>query len=169
MERALAKRFVASLKLVTYVAVAWCLETGSSRAGAPPPAPGVVDNEAIIVTAQRRPERAEDVPISLTARSGEELERLQATDTTSLERVVPSLVMTRTSVFAQPFLRGVGKRSNLGVENSVATYVDGVYLASPISALLDLRGIERVEMLERAAGNAVRTQRDGRRDPGGHA
>ena len=60
--------------------------------------------------------------------------------------------MTRTSVFTQPFLRGVGKRSNLGVENSVATYVDGVYLASSISALLDLRGIERVEVLNGPQG-----------------
>ena len=69
-----------------------------------------------------------------------------------LGKAVPSLVMTRTSVFTQPFIRGVGKRSNLGVENGVATYVDGVYLASPISALLDLRGIERVEVLNGPQG-----------------
>ena len=105
-----------------------------------------------MVTAQRRPERPEDVPISLTALSGEELERMQATDMAGLGKVVPSLVMTRTSVFTQPFLRGVGKRSNLGVENSVATYVDGVYLASSISALLDLRGIDRVEVLNGPQG-----------------
>jgi outer membrane receptor protein involved in Fe transport len=110
------------------------------------------DRPEIVVTAQRRPERAEDVPISLTARSGEDLDRLQVIDTTGLDRVAPSLVMTRTSVFAQPFLRGVGKRSNLGIENSVATYVDGVYLASPISALLDLRGIERIEILNGPQG-----------------
>ena len=61
--------------------------------------------------------------------------------------------MTRTSVFTQPFLRGVGKRSNLGVENSVAkSTLDGVYLASPISALLDLRGVERVEVLNGPQG-----------------
>jgi iron complex outermembrane receptor protein len=105
-----------------------------------------------VVTAQRRPERAQDVPISLTARSGEDLDRMQVTETTVLDRVVPSRVMTRTSVFAQPFLRGVGKRSNLGVENSVATYIDGVYLASPIGSLLDLRGIERVEVLNGPQG-----------------
>ena len=60
--------------------------------------------------------------------------------------------MTRTGAFTQPYLRGVGKRSTLGVENSVATYVDGVYLASSISALLDLRGIERVEVLNGPQG-----------------
>jgi iron complex outermembrane receptor protein len=115
-------------------------------------APSDDDRAQIVVTAQRRPERSQDVPISLTAKSGEQLERMQATDTTGLDKVVPSLVMTRTSVFTQPFLRGVGKRSNLGVENSVATYVDGVYLASPISALLDLRGIDRIEVLNGPQG-----------------
>jgi outer membrane receptor protein involved in Fe transport len=103
--------------------------------------------DVIVVTAQRRPEKPQDVPIFITARSGADLERMQATDLASLEKVAPSLVMTRTGAFTQPFLRGVGKRSTLGVENSVATYVDGVYLASSISALLDLRGIERVEVL----------------------
>ena len=74
------------------------------------------------------------MPISLTVKTGEDLDRMQVTDMAGLAKVVPSLVMTRTSVFTQPFLRGVGKRSTLGVENSVATYLDGVYLASPISA-----------------------------------
>src|SRR6478735_12707671 len=114
--------------------------------------PGAEERATIVVTAQRRPEQVQDVPISLTALSGEHLERMQATDTGALEKVVPSLVMTRTSVFSQPFLRGVGKRSNLGVENSVATYVDGIYLASPISALLDLRGIDRIEVLNGPQG-----------------
>ena len=109
-------------------------------------------SKEILVTAQRRPERAHDVPVSLTTLSGKELEHMQATDMAGLGKVVPSLVMTSTSVFTQPFLRGVGKRSNLGVENGVATYVDGVYLASAISALLDLRGIERVEILNGPQG-----------------
>ena len=105
-----------------------------------------------MVTAQRRPERPQDVPISLTALAGEQLERMQATDLAGLGKVVPSLTMMRTGAFTQPFLRGVGKRSTLGVENSVATYVDGVYLASSISALLDLRGIERIEVLNGPQG-----------------
>lgn len=106
----------------------------------------------IVVTAQRRPELPQDVPISVLVRSGEELEQFQVTDSAALARTVPSLTMTRSGAFTQPFLRGVGKRSTLGVENSVATYVDGVYLASSISALLDLRGIERVEVLNGPQG-----------------
>ena len=115
-------------------------------------APAIVEPGTIIVTAERRPERAEDVPIFLTALSGDDLERTQASDMASLGKVLPSLVMTRSGAFTQPFLRGVGKRSTLGVENSVATYVDGVYLASSISALLDLHGIERVEVLNGPQG-----------------
>lgn len=110
------------------------------------------EREIILVTAQRRAERPEDVPIFLSALSGSQLERMQATDMASLGKVVPSLVMTRTGAFTQPILRGIGKRSTLGVENSVATYVDGVYLASSISALLDLRGIERIEILNGPQG-----------------
>ena len=108
--------------------------------------------ETIVVTAQRRPERPEDVPISLTVRSGEQLKQMQATDMAGLGKVVPSLNMMRTGAFTQPYLRGVGKRSTLGVENSVATYVDGVYIASAIGALRDLRGIARIEVLNGPQG-----------------
>jgi iron complex outermembrane receptor protein len=127
----------------------WTLGEGPSAAE---PTADKNDHAEIVVTAQRRPERPEDVPISLTAMSGDELERMQATDLAGLGKVVPSLTMTRTGAFTQPYLRGVGKRSTLGVENSVATYVDGVYLASSISALLDLRGIDRVEVLNGPQG-----------------
>ncbi len=133
-------------------AVAWaCAALLLGQRSAAQTAPGD-ERPEIVVTAQRRPERAEDVPISLTAITGEDLERMQATDMAGLGKVVPSLVMSRTSVFTQPFLRGVGKRSNLGVENGVATYVDGVYLASSISAMLDLRGIDRIEVLNGPQG-----------------
>ena len=132
------------------------------RASAQQADPAADPGSVIVVTAQRRPERPEDVPISLTALSGKRLEELQATDMAGLGKVVPSLHMTRTGAFTQPFLRGVGKRSTLGVENSVATYVDGVYLASSISALLDLRGIDRVEVLNGPQGTLF-----GRNTPGG--
>ena len=73
-------------------------------------APGDESLETIVVTAQRRPERPEDVPISLTVRSGEQLKQMQATDMAGLGKVVPSLNMMRTGAFTQPYLRGVGKR-----------------------------------------------------------
>ena len=120
-------------KLAFYVSLSASVTGLFAQSCAAQAKPGANTDE-IIITAQRRPERSQDVPISLTVKTGEDLDRMQVSNMAGLAKVVPSLVMTRTSVFTQPFLRGVGKRSNLGVENSVATYLDGVYLASPISA-----------------------------------
>src|SRR5215203_3988272 len=145
-------RFLRPARLVKNAAIWVALGITCEQPSAAQTAASVDAREEIIVTAQRRPERAEDVPISLTTLSGERLVRIQATDMAGLGKVVPSLNMTRTGAFTQPYLRGVGKRSTLGVENSVATYVDGVYLASPVSALLDVRGIERVEVLNGPQG-----------------
>src|SRR5437870_2906896 len=89
----LAKRCIGSLRFAFFVTAGSCPAASYGQTAATQQSFTGEENEAIIVTAQRRPERAEDVPISLTARSGEELERLQATDTTSLDRVVSSLVM----------------------------------------------------------------------------
>ena len=116
-------------KLLSVVAGCSGLAVIAAPASAAEPAPGDDPLETVVVTAQRRPERPEDVPIFLTAVSGRQLDRMQITDTAGLAKLAPSLVMMRTGAFTQPYLRGVGKRANLGVENSVATYVDGVYLA----------------------------------------
>ncbi|HYJ53866.1 MAG TPA: TonB-dependent receptor [Allosphingosinicella sp.] len=140
---------MSSARLALYAACSSVVATIGQPAGAAQTAP---DAPEIVVTAQRRPEHAQDVPISLTALSGGALDRLQATDMASLGRVVPSLNMTRTGAFTQPYLRGVGKRSTLGVENSVATYVDGVYYGSALGSLLDLRGIARIEVLNGPQG-----------------
>lgn len=147
-----AERFLTPAKLVVYVAIWVGVGITCEQPSEAQTTPSVNGHEEIIVTAQRRPERPEDVPISLTVLPGKDLERMQATDMAGLGKVVPSLVMSRTGPFTQPYLRGVGKRSTLGVENGVATYVDGVYLASSISALLDLRGIDRVEVLNGPQG-----------------
>jgi len=144
-----ARRF-SRARLLLY-AVGWSGLT-CAQAHAADAEPAQDERDVIVVTAQRRPEPPEDVPIFLTALSGSLLDRMQAVDMASLDKVVPSLVMTRTGAFTQPVLRGVGKRSTLGVENSVATYVDGVYLGSSISTLLDLRGIDRVEVLNGPQG-----------------
>jgi iron complex outermembrane recepter protein len=139
------------VRLALYAACSGAAAAFCGQSGAAQPTPAD-DAAEIVVTAQRRPERPEDVPISLTALTGEALERMQATDMAALDNVVPSLTMTRTGPFTQPYLRGIGKRSTLGVENSVATYLDGVYLASAIGALIDLRGIERIEVLNGPQG-----------------
>jgi iron complex outermembrane recepter protein len=107
----------------------------------------------IIVTAQRRAERSQDVPISVTALTGSYMENSGITGTSALAEVVPSLQMPHNSNGATPFLRGIG--SSIGEPNgegSVAVYVDGVYQPATNSNIFDFDSVERVEVLKGPQG-----------------
>src|SRR5690606_30105202 len=84
--------------------------------------------EDIIVTAQRREERLQDVPISITAVTGESLAKAGVTDTRQLTQTVPGVVFSRVNSSFQPYVRGVGTRNaNIGDESNVSLYIDGIY------------------------------------------
>lgn len=107
----------------------------------------------IIVTAQRRGENMQDVPISVTAVTAENLEELGVSNTELLTAVVPGLSMTRQGRGGQPYIRGVGSQNTVpGNENAVATYVDGVYYADPGGSLFSFNNIERIEVLKGPQG-----------------
>ena len=107
----------------------------------------------IVVTAQRRSERLQDVPIAVTVVSGESLESKGITNTLDIASVTPGLSFTTTTGTSSPRLRGVGAGSALGGnENSVATYVDGVYLASSAASVLALSNIAQVAVLKGPQG-----------------
>lgn len=105
----------------------------------------------ILVTAQRRPENLQYVPLSVTAASAGELLNEGVTDTTSLSLAVPGLSYTVGANTGTPFIRGVGT-TVLGSEASVATYIDGVYISSISALLFDLNNIDRVEVLKGPQG-----------------
>src|SRR5690606_17556694 len=91
-----------------------------------PPSDGASTLDDIVVTAQRRSERLQDVPISVTALSSERLEDAGIVSTEDLTTVTPGLVFARSNQFAQPTIRGVGSRNgSQGDESSVAIYIDG--------------------------------------------
>lgn len=109
--------------------------------------------ENIVVTAQRREERMQDVPIAVAVVSGESALRQGFADTESLTAAVPGLVYTRQADGATPFLRGVGNSvAAAGQEATVATYIDGVYISSPQAALFEFNNIERIEVLKGPQG-----------------
>jgi iron complex outermembrane recepter protein len=84
--------------------------------------------EKVVVTAQKRSEPLQDVPIAISAVSGESLTALGASSITGLAEVTPGLQMSSTQGSLSPRIRGVG--SNLpNIENSVAMYVDGTLAA----------------------------------------
>ena len=109
--------------------------------------------EDILVTATRREERLQDVPISITALSSETLVASGITTTADLGFRTPGLVITSQNGALTPFLRGVGSgEASAGQEAAVATYVDGVYIAAPYGITLGLNNVERVEVLKGPQG-----------------
>jgi iron complex outermembrane recepter protein len=107
----------------------------------------------IVVTAQRRSERLQDVPVTVTAASAAKLASVGVRTSQDLSIVTPGLTVPQTSGYSQPHIRGVGTTSNgPGIENPVATYVDGVYIASAPASLLTLNNVDRVEVLKGPQG-----------------
>jgi iron complex outermembrane receptor protein len=119
---------------------------------APEDAPNA--SQEIIVTAQKRSERLQDVPISINVATGDQLKSAGITSSDQLQRIVPGFVAIKTA-YGNPvyFLRGVGFDSTtLGVAPAVSIYVDQQPLPySPMArgAILDL---ERVEVLKGPQG-----------------
>jgi iron complex outermembrane receptor protein len=116
-------------------------------------APAAGQIEEIMVTAQRRSENLQSVPISVTAISSSRLEDANVTATNELPSLVPSLVLANSVGFLEPRIRGVGNSSaGAGIENSVAVYVDGVYYSSSPGSLLSLYNIQQIEVLKGPQG-----------------
>ena len=109
--------------------------------------------EEILVTATRREERLQDIPVTVTAITAKSIESAGVLDTRSLTQVVPGFFGGRAAGGYQPIIRGVGSSSvSIGDEPNVATYVDGVYQGDAYTAWTDLVEIERVEVLRGPQG-----------------
>ena len=109
--------------------------------------------EEIIVTAQRREQKLQEVPIAISAITAKGVEARGITNTESLSLAVPGLVITRASNGAAPRIRGVGSYVvTQGDENIVAIYIDGVYQIASNTSLFELNNIDRIEVLKGPQG-----------------
>ena len=107
----------------------------------------------VVVTAQRRAEDLQSVPLAVVAATATDLLNAGVTNTASLSLAVPGLSYTLGGNAATPFIRGVGTTINsVGNEASVATYVDGVYISSVNALLFELNNIDRIEVLKGPQG-----------------
>jgi iron complex outermembrane receptor protein len=123
----------------------------AADAAADAPAANVI--QEVVVTAQRREESLQRVPISVTALSADTIEKSNVTTNQSLDVVTPGLVTTNVQGATQVYIRGVGSQGTVpATESSVAQYVDGVYLASLTGAIYNFNNIERVEVLRGPQG-----------------
>jgi len=124
-------------------------EDETSRAANP-----VVIVDEIMVTAQKRAENVQDVPLAITAVRGEALASMNITQPQQLSLIDPSVRFKQSlsSSASGLTIRGIGTSSfSAGIEQSISTVVDGVVLADPAS-LATLADVERVEILRGPQG-----------------
>src|SRR3989344_266868 len=115
----------------------------------------VPDDGTIIVTATRRSELLSDVPIAVSAVTGDTLEKAGATDVRALGQGAPSLLVSgaTSEVNFSARIRGIGTvGENPGLESSVGLFIDGVYRSRTGVGLSELGDIERVEVLRGPQG-----------------
>jgi iron complex outermembrane recepter protein len=107
----------------------------------------------IVVTAQRRLENSQDVPISVSAIQGDALQSTGIGGVATLTQAVPSVQMMQTAFSALLFIRGVGNTSGaIGEEGANAVYVNGVYMGDITQATSDFNNVKRIEVLKGPQG-----------------
>ncbi|UVO49678.1 TonB-dependent receptor [Sphingomonas sp. SUN019] len=117
-----------------------------------PPQDATTPTSDIVVTAQRREESLQDVPISITALSGDTLTAAGIQDTERLSTLTPGLLVQR-SVVGKISIRGVGNENyTISGDPGVAVHSDGVYVARAAAGLFDLFDVARVEVLRGPQG-----------------
>ncbi len=110
--------------------------------------------EEIVVTAQRRAESLQDVPIAITAISGDELEALGVDDIKGITERTPGFTMgTFNAGQAQLYIRGIGSNEDSPAgDQSVIVFIDEIYVGRSAGMDMDLFDLERVEVLRGPQG-----------------
>ena len=113
-------------------------------------------DDTIVVTARKREENIQEVPVAVTVITGETLEDSGVEDLSELQAEVPNLSIyagRNQSTTLTAFMRGIGQADPLwGVDPGVGLYLDDVYIARPQGALLDVYDVERIEVLRGPQG-----------------
>ncbi|WP_404482323.1 TonB-dependent receptor [Novosphingobium sp. BL-52-GroH] len=126
------------------------LAAAPARAQEATPQAGEEYADVIIVTATKREQTLQDVPVAVSVTSGATLERAQIRDLKDLQSVVPSLRVNQLQSSANTnfYIRGFGNgANNAGIEPSVGLFVDGVYRSRSASMIADFPDVERIEVL----------------------
>jgi iron complex outermembrane receptor protein len=108
--------------------------------------------EEVMVVAQKREEKMQEIPISVQAFSEDRLEAMGITSVADLQLVAPGMNYTETSGFGIIYIRGVGSDTFLMGDPNVATYLDGVYLPFAVGQNQELFGIQQIEVLKGPQG-----------------
>ncbi|VXB26020.1 TonB-dependent receptor [Brevundimonas sp. G8] len=150
-------------RLLSATAILACLGAPAAAFAAPDEvvepqvnAPSVASVGDIVVTARRRDERAQDVPIALTVVNEELLDRTGAYNIGQITQLAPSVQLLSPNARNTAItIRGLGASyglANDGLEQGVGIYIDQVYYSRPATATLDFVDIERIEILRGPQG-----------------
>ena len=126
------------------------LGLGAALAQTPPPAPAAQKSgelEQIVVTAQRRAENQQEVPVSVTAVTSEQLAERNITDISQMEGMSPGFTFGRSGTDARPAMRGV-RTENVAVngDTTIGYFIDGIYKSRAQQALASFVDVARVEI-----------------------
>ncbi|MEH3160372.1 MAG: TonB-dependent receptor [Sphingomonas taxi] len=158
-------------RLMTRLALTALATTCSSAAPAQatiqadPALPAAEDANAIIVTAQKREQRIEDVPVTVTALTGARMAQIGVSELDEVAAFVPGLQVQEQSANNPGFvIRGITSDSGSAQQGArVTLYYNGVDISRSRGAWQDLYDLERIEVVKGPAGDAVRHRRRGRR------
>ena len=135
------------------IAGSFVLEVASAQTAPTGTSSASTGLEEIVVTAQRRAENLQDVPITVSAVPKDALDAANVTSLQGLSTIVAGYTGPGDIAFTSPHIRGVGSQvGSPGLENSVALYVDGIYIGATSPALLKLSDVEQIEVLKGPQG-----------------
>lgn len=103
--------------------------------------------EEVLVTAQKREQSQQDVPISVSALSGEQLQSQNLVELETFSAQLPNVHISESAIGDKLFIRGIGSGINAGFEQSVGTFIDGVYYGRSLQTRSQFLDIARVEVL----------------------
>lgn len=111
-----------------------------------------VDERTIIVTAQRRDQALEDVPMSVAVISQETLSSSGINSIRDLSNVTTGFQVANSGIVAQPAIRGITTTNSGSYENNVALFVDGLYQTTPAVLNMDLPNVGAIQILKGPQG-----------------
>ncbi|HVI57290.1 MAG TPA: TonB-dependent receptor [Luteimonas sp.] len=158
MKRATSKHSTLSLAIALglFATPALHAQEATATAGTAVPAADATTLDRITVTARKREETLQEVPVAVTAFTPAVLDKLNVQDLGDLDAQVPNLTIYAargSSSTATAYIRGIGQADPLwGVDPGVGIYLDDVYIARPQGALLDVFDVGRIEVLRGPQG-----------------
>jgi len=130
----------------------WLGANGSAWAQEPVPASQRARLDEIIVSAQKRDENIQDVPLSVTAIGGDAIENAQMADLQDLSKFASNTKINTNAGIEYVYMRGLGSTGNRGFEQSVGVFVDGIHFGRTLFLSFGLTDIDRVEILRGPQG-----------------